>query len=54
MIDGDRVVHEVRYSHPDYGVYNFNRGYYLESLRLLCATGRGKPFVVAGEENERS
>ena len=27
-----------------YGVYNFNWGYYLESLRLLCATGTGKPF----------
>jgi uncharacterized protein YndB with AHSA1/START domain len=31
---------------PDdyYGVYNFNWGYYLESLRLLCTTGTGKPF----------
>jgi uncharacterized protein YndB with AHSA1/START domain len=27
-----------------YGVYNFNWGYYLESLRLLCTTGTGKPF----------
>jgi uncharacterized protein YndB with AHSA1/START domain len=27
-----------------YGVYNFNWGYYLESLRLLCAEGSGKPF----------
>jgi hypothetical protein len=27
-----------------YGVYNFNWGYYLESLRLLCVTGTGKPF----------
>jgi uncharacterized protein YndB with AHSA1/START domain len=27
-----------------YGVYNFNWGYYLESLRLLCATGTGHPF----------
>jgi uncharacterized protein YndB with AHSA1/START domain len=27
-----------------YGIYNFNWGYYLESLRLLCATGTGKPF----------
>ncbi len=27
-----------------YGVYNFNWGYYLESLRLLCSTGTGKPF----------
>jgi uncharacterized protein YndB with AHSA1/START domain len=27
-----------------YGTYNFNWGYYLESLRLLCATGTGMPF----------
>jgi hypothetical protein len=27
-----------------YGVYNFNWGYYLESLRLLCVTGTGNPF----------
>jgi Polyketide cyclase / dehydrase and lipid transport len=27
-----------------YGIYNFNWGYYLESLRLLCVTGEGKPF----------
>jgi len=27
-----------------YGTYNFNWGYYLESLRLACATGTGKPF----------
>jgi uncharacterized protein YndB with AHSA1/START domain len=31
-------------SDDDYGIYNFNWGYYLESLRLLCVTGRGKPF----------
>jgi len=27
-----------------YGIYNFNWGYYLESLRLLCVNGKGKPF----------
>jgi hypothetical protein len=27
-----------------YGIYNCNWGYYLESLRLLVATGTGKPF----------
>jgi uncharacterized protein YndB with AHSA1/START domain len=27
-----------------YGTYNYNWGYYLESLRLLCVTGTGKPF----------
>ena len=31
-------------SDDDYGVYNFNWGYYLESLRLLCITGTGKPY----------
>jgi uncharacterized protein YndB with AHSA1/START domain len=29
-----------------YGTYNFNWGYYLESLRLLCATGTGKPYAA--------
>ena len=29
-----------------YGTYNFNWGYYLESLRLLCTEGLGKPFVA--------
>ena len=32
-------------SDDDYGIYNFNWGYYLESLRLLITTGAGKPFV---------
>lgn len=27
-----------------YGNYNFNWGYYLESLRLLTSAGAGKPF----------
>jgi uncharacterized protein YndB with AHSA1/START domain len=27
-----------------YGTYNFDWGYYLESLRLLSETGTGKPF----------
>jgi hypothetical protein len=31
-------------SDDDYGTYNFNWGYYLESLRALCAVGTGKPF----------
>jgi uncharacterized protein YndB with AHSA1/START domain len=34
----------VELSDDDYGVYNFNWGYYLESLRLLGTTGGGKPF----------
>jgi uncharacterized protein YndB with AHSA1/START domain len=31
-----------------YGVYNFNWGYYLESLRLYCTTGVGKPYRPGG------
>lgn len=27
-----------------YGIYNFNWGYYLESLRLLLTTGTGQPY----------
>jgi uncharacterized protein YndB with AHSA1/START domain len=38
----------VELSDDDYGVYNFNWGYYLESLRLLCTTGGGKPFRPDG------
>jgi hypothetical protein len=33
-----------------YGVYNFNWGYYLESLRLLCVTGTGKPFQAGSAQ----
>jgi len=31
-------------SDDDFGIYNYNWAYYLESLRLLCETGKGKPF----------
>jgi len=34
----------VELSDDDYGIYNFNWGYYLESLRLLLTTGTGKPY----------
>ena len=37
----------VELSDDAYGIYNFNWGYYLESLRLLCTTGTGKPFDPA-------
>ena len=35
---------------PDdaFGSYNYNWGYYLESLRLYCETGTGKPYPAAG------
>ena len=39
----------VELSDDAYGIYNFNWGYYLESLRLLCTTGTGKPFEPGGE-----
>jgi uncharacterized protein YndB with AHSA1/START domain len=29
-----------------YGIYNFNWGYYLDSLRSLLESGTGKPFRV--------
>jgi uncharacterized protein YndB with AHSA1/START domain len=29
-----------------YGYYNFQWGYYMESLRLFCTAGQGKPFQV--------
>jgi uncharacterized protein YndB with AHSA1/START domain len=35
-------------SDDDFGVYNYNWGYYLESLRLLCESGQGKPFEPEG------
>jgi uncharacterized protein YndB with AHSA1/START domain len=38
----------VELSDDDYGIYNFNWGYYLESLRLLCVEGHGKPFDPPG------
>jgi uncharacterized protein YndB with AHSA1/START domain len=37
----------VELSDDAYGIYNFNWGYYLESLRLLCSTGQGRPFRPA-------
>ena len=37
----------VELSDDAYGVYNFNWGYYLESLRLLCVEGSGSPFRAA-------
>ena len=49
--DGSRLRftqhYAVELSDDDYGIYNFNWGYYLESLRLLCSTGTGKPFRIS-------
>ena len=36
----------VELDDDSYGIYNFNWAYYLESLRLFCTTGTGKPFQV--------
>jgi uncharacterized protein YndB with AHSA1/START domain len=33
-----------------YGTYNFNWGYYLNSLKELCETGTGRPFVPPDEQ----
>jgi len=38
----------VELSDDAYGIYNFNWGSYLESLRQLCTTGTGLPFRPAG------
>jgi uncharacterized protein YndB with AHSA1/START domain len=32
-------------SNEDYGIYNFNWGYYLNSLKQFCETGTGVPFT---------
>jgi uncharacterized protein YndB with AHSA1/START domain len=34
----------VELSDDAYGIYNFNWGYYLESVRRLCTDGEGQPF----------
>lgn len=39
-----RQEYARRLSDEEYGRYNFNWGYYLESLRRLVETGRGKPY----------
>ena len=33
-------------SDVEYGIYNFNWGYYLNSLKQYCETGRGTPFAA--------
>jgi uncharacterized protein YndB with AHSA1/START domain len=44
-----RFWHEYAVELEDdyYGIYNYNWGYYLESLRLFCTTGTGQPFSPA-------
>jgi uncharacterized protein YndB with AHSA1/START domain len=48
MSGGTRLKFTQAYSRElddvQYGTYNFNWGYYLESLRLYCEEGKGRPF----------
>ncbi|HEY7282105.1 MAG TPA: SRPBCC domain-containing protein [Actinomycetota bacterium] len=48
---GTRVTFRQGYGEPlddeSFGVFNFNWGYYLESLRTYCESGAGKPFPAA-------
>lgn len=37
-------------SDEQYGVYNYNWGYYLNSLKRLCERGVGTPFGGSGED----
>ena len=41
-----RQDYATELSDDDYGIYNYNWGYYIESLRLYCETGTGKPFAA--------
>jgi uncharacterized protein YndB with AHSA1/START domain len=45
---GTRLMFVQTYSRElddvQYGTYNFNWGFYLDSLRLSCEEGKGKPF----------
>ena len=42
-------VYAQELSDEVYGTYNFNWGYYLQSLKLLCETGKGTPFKATRE-----
>jgi steroid delta-isomerase-like uncharacterized protein len=44
-----RQEYATELSDDDYAVYNYNWAYYLESLRLYCVTGTGKPFRPGGQ-----
>jgi uncharacterized protein YndB with AHSA1/START domain len=39
-----RQDYAAELSDDDYGSFNYNWGYYLESLRNYCETGTGKPY----------
>jgi hypothetical protein len=42
-----RQDYASEFSDDDYGSYNYEWSFYLESLRQYCETGTGKPFQVA-------
>jgi hypothetical protein len=46
--DATRLMFIQSYSRElddvQYGIYNFNWGFYLDSLRLYCEESKGKPF----------
>jgi uncharacterized protein YndB with AHSA1/START domain len=44
-----RQDYAAELSDDEYGIYNYNWAYYLESLRLHCETGTGKPFQAGVE-----
>jgi uncharacterized protein YndB with AHSA1/START domain len=48
-VTGVRFMQDYAKTLPDdeFGVYNFNWAYYLESLRLFCEQGVGKPFQAS-------
>jgi uncharacterized protein YndB with AHSA1/START domain len=43
-----RQDYATELSDDEYGVYNFNWGYFLESLRRYCETGTGTPHTSGG------
>ena len=49
LLEPDRRMFSQDYarelSDEVYGIYNFNWGYYLNSLKLLCEKGSGVPFT---------
>lgn len=40
-------VYAQELSDEVYGTYNFNWGYYLQSLKIFCETGKGTPYKAA-------
>lgn len=47
-------VYSIELGDEEYGRYNFNWGYYLESLRRLVETGRGTPYNRESEEDRKA